>query len=41
VQRIFQLKGSQVKKRLVGFRLRVQALPSVVAKPNQRWSTDL
>ncbi|MFN4235882.1 MAG: DDE-type integrase/transposase/recombinase [Vogesella sp.] len=41
VQRIFQLKGWQVKKRPVGFRPRVQALPSVAAEPNQRWSTNL
>ncbi len=30
----FQLKGWQVKKRPVGFRPRVQALPSVAAEPN-------
>ncbi len=41
VQRIFQLKGWQVKKRPVGFRPHVQALPSVAAEPNQRWATDL
>jgi len=41
VQRIFQLKGWQVRKRPVGFRPRVQALPSVAQAPNQRWSTDL
>ncbi|WP_215779018.1 DDE-type integrase/transposase/recombinase [Paludibacterium sp. B53371] len=41
VQRIFQLKGWQVKKRPVGFRPRVQALPSVAERPNERWSTDL
>ena len=29
VQRVFQLKGWQVRKRPVGFRSRVQALPSV------------
>ncbi len=29
VQRIFQLKGWQVRKRPVGFRPRIQALPSV------------
>ena len=37
VQRIFQLKGWQVKKRPVGFRPRVQALPSVASRPNERW----
>lgn len=36
VQRIFQLKGWQVRKRPVGFRPRVQALPSVAQKPNER-----
>jgi putative transposase len=41
VQRIFQLKGWQVKKRPIGFRPRVQALPSVAMAPNQRWATDL
>ncbi|CAM5211913.1 IS3 family transposase ISKpn40 [Castellaniella defragrans] len=41
VQRIFQLKGRQVKKRAVGFRPRIQALPSVATAPNERWSTDL
>ena len=41
VQRIFQLKGWQVKKRPVGFRPRVQALPSVAHAPNERWATDL
>ena len=41
VQRIFQLKGWQVKKRPIGFRPRVQALPSVAQAPNERWATDL
>ena len=41
VQRIFQLKGWQVKKRRRGFRPRAKGLPSVAAKPNERWSTDL
>lgn len=41
VQRIFQLKGWQVKKRPIGFRPRVQALPSVAEAPNERWATDL
>lgn len=41
VQRIFQLKGWQVKKRAIGFRPRIQALPSVASAPNERWSTDL
>lgn len=41
VQRIFQLKGWQVKKRPVGFRPRVKALPSVAQAPNERWATDL
>jgi putative transposase len=41
VQRIFQLKGWQVRKRSVGFRPRIQALPSVAKAPNERWATDL
>ena len=41
VQRIFQLKGWQVRKRPVGFRPRAQAMPSVATMPNERWSTDL
>ncbi|EJM96486.1 hypothetical protein PMI40_04541, partial [Herbaspirillum sp. YR522] len=41
VQRIFQLRGWQVKKRPIGFRPRVKALPSVVTAPDQRWATDL
>lgn len=41
VQRIFQLKGWQVRKRAIGHRLRIQTLPSVATRPEQRWSTDL
>jgi putative transposase len=41
VQRILQLMRWQVKKRPVGFRPRVQAMPSVAAVPNERWATDL
>lgn len=41
VQRIFQIKGWQVRKRPVGMRPRIQALPSVAKAPNERWSTDL
>lgn len=41
VQRIFQLMGWQVRQRPVGFRLRVQALPSKATAPNERWSTDM
>ena len=41
VQRIVQLKGWQVKKRAIGFRPRVQALPSIASAPNERWATDL
>ena len=41
VQRVFQLKGWQVRKRPVGFRPRIQALPSVAKAPNERWATDL
>jgi len=41
VQRIFQLKGWQVRKRPVGFRPRIEALPSVASRPNERWATDM
>ena len=41
VQRVFQLKGWQVRKRSIGARPRVEALPSVAQRPNERWSTDL
>lgn len=41
VQRIFQLKGWQVRKRPVGFRPRIQSLPSVAKAPNERWATDM
>ena len=41
VQRIFQLKGWQVRKRAIGFRPRIQALPSVAQAPNGRWSADM
>ena len=40
VQRVFQLMGRQVRKRPIGFRPRIQAMPSVATAPNQRWSTD-
>ena len=40
VQRIFQLKGWQVRKRPVCFRPRIEALPSVATRPNERWATD-
>jgi putative transposase len=41
VQRIFQLKGWQVRKRPVGFRSRIESLPSVATRPDERWATDL
>ncbi|MCF7223768.1 IS3 family transposase [Marilutibacter chinensis] len=41
VQLIFQLKGWQVRKRAVGMRPRIQALPSVAQRPDERWATDL
>lgn len=41
VQRIFLLKGWQVRKRAVGLRPWVEALPSVATAPDQRWATDL
>lgn len=36
VQRIFRLKGWQVRKRPVGARPRIEALPSVAEAPNER-----
>ena len=36
VQRIFQLKGWQVRKRAIGHRPRIEALPSVATAPDQR-----
>jgi putative transposase len=41
VQRIFRIKGWQVRKRPVGFRPRIEALPSVATRPDERWATDL
>ena len=41
VQRIFQLKGRQARKRAVGFRPRIQALPSAAKSPDERWAADL
>ena len=41
VQRIFRLKGWQVRMRAVGMRPRIQAIPSVATAPNERWSTDI
>ena len=40
-QRIFQLKGWQVRKRPIGHRPRIDAVPSVATAPDQRWATDL
>ncbi|ABN77127.1 IS3 family transposase [Cereibacter sphaeroides] len=41
VQRIFQIKSWQVRKRQIGMRPRIEAVPSVAQAPNERWSTDL
>jgi putative transposase len=41
VQRIFQLMGWQCRKRPVGHRPRIEALPSVASAPDVRWATDL
>ena len=41
VQRVFQIKGWQVRKRPIGMRPRIEAVPSVAQAPNERWSTDL
>lgn len=41
IQRIFQIKGWQVRKRAVGKRPRIQALKSESSQLNERWATDL
>lgn len=41
VQRIFQIRGWQMRKRPIGMRPRIEAVPSVATAPNERWSTDL
>lgn len=41
VQCIFQIRGWQVRKRPMGFRPRIQSLPSVAKAPNERWATDM
>lgn len=41
VQRIFQLNGWQRRQRSIGYRPRVEALPSVATVPDERWATDL
>jgi hypothetical protein len=38
VQRVFQLMGWQVRKRAIGHRPRIEALPSVATTPNERWA---
>jgi len=40
VQWVLQCMGWQARKRPVGFRLRVQALTSVVKAPDEGWSMD-
>ena len=40
-QRLFQCMGRQVRKRPVGYRPYIQALPSAEKVPNERWTTDL
>ena len=41
LQRVFQCMGWQARKRLVGFRPRIQALPLRTLAPNERRATDL
>ena len=36
-----EIEGWQVRKRAIGIRPRIQAVPSVATAPNERWSTDL
>jgi putative transposase len=40
VQRVFQLMCWQVRKRAIGHRPRIEALPSVATMPNERWATE-
>lgn len=40
LQWIFQIKSWQVRKRCIGYRQRIQALPSVATAPIQRWAAD-
>ncbi len=40
-QRVFRLMGWQVRKRAIGNRPRIEALPSVATTPNERGATDL
>ena len=41
VQRIFQIKSWQVRKRPIGLRPRIEVVPSVAFAPYESWSTDL
>jgi putative transposase len=41
VHRIFPLNGSQVHKRAIGHRPRIDALPSIATTLNERGETDL
>lgn len=41
VQRVFQQRGWQVRKRPTGFRPRVEVKPSVAPAPDHRWATNL
>lgn len=41
VQRMFQLMGWQFRKRAIGYRPRIEALPSAATTLNERLATDL
>lgn len=41
VQHVFQIMGWQVRKRPVGYRPRIQALPSFAIAPNERWANKM
>jgi putative transposase len=41
IQRLFQLKHLQVRKRKSGARPRVEVIPSVASYPDERWATDM
>lgn len=41
MQQVFQINGWQVRKRTVGHRLRIEALPLEARTPNERWTMEL
>jgi putative transposase len=41
VQRIYQIRGWQVRNRTIGHRLRIEVLPSAATAQDRRWAADL